>query len=119
MKKTEQAAKRKVRWNSLPCPGCGTKNALMKIIYGMPTPDFDYSKNISGGCCLDFNSPDFACKSCNWQGRKEDLPNYVPVLRVSKKITPTAVKLEKTAVKLRKKVAVPRRRIIRKPRVGK
>ena len=109
MKNAELGTKRKLRWNELPCPRCGTKRALIKIIYGMPTPDFDYSKYISGGCCMDLDSPEYSCKNCDWQGQKEDLPNYVPVLRISKK---TISKV----VKVKKKAAVKKVRIILKPK---
>ena len=109
MKNAELGTKRKLRWNELPCPSCGVKRALIKIVYGMPTPDFDYSKYISGGCCMDLDSPDYSCKTCDWQGQKEDLPNYVPIVRVSKKPKPNVVKMKK-------KAAVRKVKILRHPR---
>ena len=33
------------------CPFCGSED-IKDIIYGLPSPDFDYSKYISGGCCV-------------------------------------------------------------------
>ena len=32
------------------CPFCGSED-MKEIIYGLPSPDFDYSRYISGGCC--------------------------------------------------------------------
>ena len=45
------------------CPFCGSED-IKDIIYGLPSPDFDYSKYISGGCCVMPDSPQWHCDNC-------------------------------------------------------
>ena len=45
------------------CPVCGSKS-VKPILYGMPSPDCDFSKYIIGGCCIQDDSPDWGCESC-------------------------------------------------------
>ena len=50
------------------CPGCNQRGSIRKIIYGLPSEPIDPEKYISGGCCIDTNSPEIQCVSCNWSG---------------------------------------------------
>jgi hypothetical protein len=50
------------------CPKCGKAGALQEIVYGMPSGDFDFEKNIVGGCLVGDDSPDLGCAECGWQG---------------------------------------------------
>ena len=50
------------------CPRCGKVGVLQPIIYGLPGEDFDFEKNISGGCVISENSPSIGCKECGWSG---------------------------------------------------
>ena len=52
------------------CPFCNS-GEIKKIIYGMPAPDFDYSKYISGGCCVTPDSPTWGCGNCSAGFRKK------------------------------------------------
>ena len=45
------------------CLFCGSDD-IKDIIYGLPAPDFDYSKYISGGCCRMPDSPQWHCDNC-------------------------------------------------------
>ena len=45
------------------CPFCGSED-IKEIIYGLPSPDFDYSKYIPGGCCRMPKSPRWHCDNC-------------------------------------------------------
>ena len=73
MKKSKKEVKRKVRWSSLPCPGCGQKGPLLEIQYGYLASEPDSSRFIAGGCCVTFNQPEVSCGKCGWCGTKEDL----------------------------------------------
>jgi hypothetical protein len=52
------------------CPGCG-EIGLYKILYGMPSDDFDFDKYIVGGCIM--ADSDIGCKKCGWTGTLEEL----------------------------------------------
>jgi hypothetical protein len=62
--------KRKTRIDSFNCPNCGAK-ALKRIVYGMPDDNFDFKKNIVGGCIP--QAEDVGCKSCEWVGFRREL----------------------------------------------
>jgi hypothetical protein len=50
------------------CPSCGKTGTLQEIIYGMPNGDFDFEKNIVGGCLVGDDFPDIGCAECGWRG---------------------------------------------------
>ena len=50
------------------CPRCGKVETLQRIIYGLPDEDFDFDKNISGGCVMSEDSPSIGCIECGWLG---------------------------------------------------
>jgi hypothetical protein len=52
------------------CPQCG-EVGLQKIMYGMPSEDFDFEKYIVGGCMP--SEADLGCRSCEWTGTREEL----------------------------------------------
>jgi len=49
------------------CPFCGAATAL-SILYGMPSAeardDEEKGKIVLGGCCVEDDSPDWACTQC-------------------------------------------------------
>ena len=45
------------------CPFCRSDD-IKEIVYGLPSADFDYSKYISGGCCVSPDSPKWHCDNC-------------------------------------------------------
>ena len=51
-----------------PCPRCGMVGSLQQIIYGLPSEDFDFENNISGGCVVSNSSPNIGCIECRWNG---------------------------------------------------
>ncbi len=68
--------RRRIRINSLTCPGCGQIGSLRKIIYGMPDREtFDFEKYAVGGCCVngDGSDPDVSCRICDWSGFRDEL----------------------------------------------
>ena len=65
--------KRRPALRTLVCPQCQQKAVLQRILYGMPGPDFDYSRYASGGCLVELGQPDIACKECGWSGWRNDL----------------------------------------------
>ena len=71
--KTEEVTKRKVRWNSLPCPGCWRKGPMLRIQYGYLAGEPDPTRFVAGGCCFDGDRPEISCGKCGWSGTKEDL----------------------------------------------
>jgi len=73
MTKSTKAVKRKVRWRSLPCPGCAHKGPLLEIQYGYLASEPDSSRFAVGGCVVTFNQPEVICSRCDWCGTKEDL----------------------------------------------
>ena len=52
----------------LECPKCGTNGDIHKIIYGMPTGDFDFEKYEVGGCVMMGEMPNWKCRNCGWEG---------------------------------------------------
>lgn len=71
----DMTTKRRKRISGLVCPGCSEIGTLRKIVYGMPDPEsFDFEKYAVGGCCMngDGNDPDLRCKSCEWEGLREN-----------------------------------------------
>ena len=49
------------------CKNCLQTGGLKKIIYGMPSQEFDFDKYISGGCCPPEFSDRIGCIFCNWE----------------------------------------------------
>ena len=45
------------------CPFCGSDD-IKEIIYGLPSVNFDYSRYISGSCCVMPDSPKWHCDNC-------------------------------------------------------
>ena len=70
---TKDEMRRKVRWTSLPCPGCGRKGPMLEILYGYPAGPPDPTKYVLGGCCVEFDQSEICCGECDWNGSKEDL----------------------------------------------
>jgi hypothetical protein len=66
----EFTTKRRPVLRSLSCPKCGQKGNLQRIIYGMPSHDFDFEKYAVGGCLVFDNQPDVRCRDCGWSGLK-------------------------------------------------
>jgi hypothetical protein len=52
------------------CPQCG-EVGLQKIIYGMPSDDFNFDKFIVGGCIV--SEADIGCPKCEWSGIRNEL----------------------------------------------
>jgi len=74
----EKAKPSKVLINQNPlheiqCKQCLKFGGLKKIIYGMPSAEFDFDKFISGGCC----PPDFpdriGCQFCKWETNRIEI----------------------------------------------
>ena len=55
------------------CPQCQDKGGLKKIIFGMPSVDFDDEKYISGGCIVSAFDPEIGCTKCGWEGLREEI----------------------------------------------
>jgi hypothetical protein len=51
------------------CPSCGELGTLRKVIYGMPSDDFDFDKYIVGGCMPSYYL-NTGCIKCEWIGNK-------------------------------------------------
>jgi len=68
-----QPLRAKPRLRRLNCPGCGKKATLRRIVFGLPTEEFDYSRNISGGCVVRDDSPEIGCVECEWSGSRDPL----------------------------------------------
>jgi len=69
--------KRKVKWNSLACPKCGTKGAMLEIVFGLPDFSFNERKYWSGGCVINFmDDPEVHCRECGWEGLKDYVRDY-------------------------------------------
>jgi len=47
------------------CPNCDSKQYLKRIVYGLPSSDFNFEKFHSGGCmpC----EAKFHCSKCGWE----------------------------------------------------
>ena len=52
------------------CPHCG-EAGLQKIIYGMPSDDFNFDKYIVGGCIV--SEANIGCTKCEWSGTRNEL----------------------------------------------
>ena len=52
------------------CPQCG-EVGLQKIMYGMPSDEFNFEKYIVGGCMP--SEADIGCRACEWSGTREEL----------------------------------------------
>jgi len=52
------------------CPQCG-EVGLQKIIYGMPSDDFNFDKFIVGGCIV--SEANIGCPKCEWSGIRNEL----------------------------------------------
>lgn len=52
------------------CPQCGEVGP-QKIIYGMPSDDFNFDKYIVGGCIV--NEANIGCTKCGWSGTRNEL----------------------------------------------
>jgi hypothetical protein len=68
----EDANQNKVLINQNPlheiqCKNCLKTGGLKKIIYGMPSKEFDFDKFISGGCCPPELSDRIGCIFCKWE----------------------------------------------------
>jgi hypothetical protein len=55
------------------CPQCQNKGGLKKIIFGMPSVDFDHEKYISGGCIVSAFDPEIGCIRCGWEGLRREI----------------------------------------------
>ena len=53
------------------CPNCGTRGDIHKILYGMPTPDFDFDLYEVGGCMVFIDQPNWMCRTCRWEGTRK------------------------------------------------
>ena len=54
----------------LACPVCGTRG-LKRILYGMPSDDFEFDQYIVGGCIM--SEADIGCVKCDWSGVWEEM----------------------------------------------
>ena len=58
------------------CPKCGSLNTV-RIVYGYPSEQgilaAEKGEIILGGCCVTFSEPEFHCKDCEHEWRKEVL----------------------------------------------
>jgi hypothetical protein len=62
-----------VRLSTASCPSCGGVGVLRRILYGMPSADFDFDKFIVGGCCVTDVDPEVGCVKCDWVGKRDSL----------------------------------------------
>ena len=53
------------------CPYCGTRGDIHKILYGMPTSDFDFDLYEVGGCTVLLDQPNWMCRTCRWEGTRK------------------------------------------------
>lgn len=68
------ANKRKyVRLSTRSCPLCNEKGGLKRIVFGMPSWDFDFERYIVGGCCVTERDPEIGCVKCGWKGMRLEL----------------------------------------------
>jgi type II secretory ATPase GspE/PulE/Tfp pilus assembly ATPase PilB-like protein len=51
------------------CPRCSQVGTLRKIVYGMPSADFNFEKYIVGGC-IQNDEANTGCLACEWEGIK-------------------------------------------------
>ena len=59
--------------HEIPCKNCLKTGGLKKIVYGMPSMEFDFDKFISGGCCPPDLSDRIGCKFCKWETNRIDI----------------------------------------------
>ena len=71
--------KKPITFKTAPCPGCGTIGSIRRIIWGVPSADFDFSKHAIGGQCIPENPHEIACSECPWSGWRGSL---IPADRV-------------------------------------
>jgi hypothetical protein len=57
----------------LSCPNCLSSEYLKKILYGMPSEDFDYAKFAVGGCIP--SNATVRCSNCEWENGQDELDN--------------------------------------------
>jgi hypothetical protein len=60
----------KQRLASIVCPRCGATGTMRKILYGMPSDDFDFEKYAVGGCVIGEDPAEIECSECEWQGKR-------------------------------------------------
>jgi hypothetical protein len=53
--------------HEIQCKNCLKTGGLKKIVYGLPSPEFDFDKFISGGCCPPEMADRIGCKFCKWE----------------------------------------------------
>lgn len=61
-------ARKRFRLSTTSCPKCQQVGGIKKILYGMPSSDFDFDKYIVGGCCVTDEEPEIGCVKCGWEG---------------------------------------------------
>ena len=53
------------------CPKCSSKDAVVKIMYGMPgiemQNEYNEGKIMLGGCVIGPKAPDYHCKTCQYE----------------------------------------------------
>jgi len=59
--------------HEIQCTNCLKTGGLKKIVYGMPSPEFDFDKFISGGCCPPDLSDRIGCKFCKWETNRIEI----------------------------------------------
>ena len=64
---------KRITFKTAPCPACGTKGSIRKILWGMPSSDIEFEKYAIGGCCIPENPPEIACSECAWSGWRGSL----------------------------------------------
>tara|TARA_Y100001960_G_C14410237_1_gene697799 strand:+ start:42 stop:320 length:279 start_codon:yes stop_codon:yes gene_type:complete len=59
------------------CPKCKSSK-IISIVYGMPASDLakdeEEGKVILGGCVIREDAPDYHCKDCEYEWKKEESP---------------------------------------------
>lgn len=63
---------KRIRLASTSCPSCSEMGGLKKIIFGMPSSDFDQGRFISGGCLVSEEDPEIGCVECGWEGMQSE-----------------------------------------------
>ena len=57
-------SKSRQKLSDMACNKCGAIGKFKRIIYGLPSDDFDFEKYAVGGCIIEENAPDIQCKVC-------------------------------------------------------
>lgn len=65
--------RKRVRLSTASCPSCAIVGGLKRIVFGMPTKEFDFERFISGGCCISEDDPEIGCVNCGWAGKRREL----------------------------------------------